>query len=187
MWQGGLSSSFFCISVFLFFLLLFLFSIFFPFFHLPTTYLSLVITLLLLLLQLILLILQLWVFLRNQVEESSKQGIQAAWSTPIHHLKWWISRFRGAYRTHAASKVELFVILVAFGLLCVTESPVLRVLHVFRRFIIIIIIITTKPRHIISSVNKKQIYSTYPMSIYVELAFGGHCLHFQVYTINSVI
>ena len=53
--------------------------------------------------------------------------------------------------------------------------------------IIIIIIITTKPRHIISSVNKNQIYSTYPMFIYVELAFGGHCLHFQVYTINSVI
>ena len=39
----------------------------------------------------------------------------------------------------------------------------------------------------ISSVNKNQIYSTYPMFIYVELAFGGHCLHFQVYTINSVI
>ena len=39
----------------------------------------------------------------------------------------------------------------------------------------------------IISVNKNQIYSTYPMFIYVELAFGGHCLHFQVYTINSVI
>ena len=57
-------------------------------FHLPTTYLSLVITLLLsLLLQLCLLILSLWVFLRNQVEESSKQGIQVAWSTPIHHVQ----------------------------------------------------------------------------------------------------
>ena len=39
----------------------------------------------------------------------------------------------------------------------------------------------------ISSVNKNQIYSTYPIFIYVQLAFGGHCLHFQVYTINSVI
>ena len=48
--------------------------------------------------------------------------------------------------------------------------------------IIIIVVII-----IISLVNKKQIYSTYPMFIYVELAFGGHCLHFQVYTINSVI
>ena len=47
--------------------------------------------------------------------------------------------------------------------------------------------ITTKPRHIISSVNKNQIYSTYPIFIYVQLAFGGHCLHFQLYTINSVI
>ena len=56
-------------------------------FHLPTTYLSLIITLLLLLLQLCLLILPLWMFLRNQVGESSKQGIQTAWSTPIHHVK----------------------------------------------------------------------------------------------------
>ena len=31
------------------------------------------------------------------------------------------------------------------------------------------------------------IYSTYPMFIFVKLAFGGHCLHFQVYTINSMI
>ena len=129
-WQGGLST----IS-------------FFSSFHLPTTYLSLVITLLLLLLlllQLCLLILPLWVFLRNQVGESSKQGIQAAWSTPIHHVKWWISRFRSVCRTYAASEVELFVILAAFGPLYVTESSILgavRVLHVFRHFIIIFIII----------------------------------------------
>ena len=47
--------------------------------------------------------------------------------------------------------------------------------------------ITTKPRYIISSVNKNKIYSTYPMFIFVKLAFGRHCLHFQVYTINSMI
>ena len=41
--------------------------------------------------------------------------------------------------------------------------------------------------NIIGSVNENQIYSTYPIFIYVQLAFGGHCLHFQVYTINSVI
>ena len=49
-----------------------------------------------------------------------------------------------AHRTYAASEVELFVILAAFGLLYVTVSSVLgavRVLHVFRHFIIIIIII----------------------------------------------
>ena len=57
------------------------------FFPLPTSYLTLVITLLLLLLQLCLLILPLRVFLRNQAGESSKQGIQAAWSTPIPHVK----------------------------------------------------------------------------------------------------
>ena len=87
---------------------LFLFSI-----H-PNTYLSLVITLLLLLLQLCLLILPLWVFLRNQVGQSSKQGIQEGWSTPIHHVKWWISRFRGTCRTHAASEVEPFCAISGF-------------------------------------------------------------------------
>ena len=49
-------------------------------------------------------------------------------------------------------------------------------------FTIIIIIII-----IISAVNKNQIYSTYPMFIFVKVAFGGHCLHFQDYTINSMI
>ena len=39
----------------------------------------------------------------------------------------------------------------------------------------------------ISLVNKNQIYSTYQMFIFVKLAFGGHCLHFQFYTINSMI
>ena len=42
------------------------------------------------------------------------------------------------------SEVELFVILAAFGPLYVTESSILgavRVLHVFRHFIIIIIVI----------------------------------------------
>ena len=99
---------FFCISVFLLLLLLFFFLLF-PFFYLPTTYCSLVITLLLLLLQLCLLILPLWLFLRNQVEESSKQGNQAAWYTLINHLKCWMSCFRCAYRTHAASFGPLYV------------------------------------------------------------------------------
>ena len=53
--------------------------------------------------------------------------------------------------------------------------------------VIIIIIITMKTRYIISSVNKNQIYSRYPMIIFVKVAFRGHCLHFQVYTINSLI
>ena len=57
-------------------------------FRLTNTYLSVEITLLLLLLlQLSLLILPLWVFFRNQVAESSKQGIQAAWSAPIDYVK----------------------------------------------------------------------------------------------------
>ena len=47
-------------------------------------------------------------------------------------------------------------------------------------FIIIIIII-------ISAVNRNQIYLTDPMFIFVKLAFRGHCIHFQVYTINSMI
>ena len=82
------------------------------------------------------------------LEKSSWGELQARNSSgmvyPYHNVKWWISRFKGAYRTHASSEVELFVILAAFGLLYVTESSVLgavRVLHVFRHFVIIVIFI----------------------------------------------
>ena len=69
-------------------LLLLLFLLLFFSFRLTNTYLSVEITLLLLLLlQLSLLILPLRVFFRNQVAESSKQGIQAAWSAPIDYVK----------------------------------------------------------------------------------------------------
>ena len=54
--------------------------------------------------------LTLTVFLRNQVGETFKQGIQAAWPTPIYHVKWWISHLRGVYRTLTASEMELFFI-----------------------------------------------------------------------------
>ena len=47
--------------------------------------------------------------------------------------------------------------------------------------------INNNNNNIISLVNKNQINSTYSIFIYVQLAFRGHCLHFQVYTINSVI
>ena len=59
--------------------------------------------------------------------ESSKRGIQAAWSTPNHLVKWWISCFRGVYRTLIASEMELFLILIkGFRQLNnVTRSPVL--------------------------------------------------------------
>ena len=101
----------------------------------------------LLLLQLLFwLILPVELFLRNQVGESSKQGIQAAWSTPIHHVKWWISRFRGTYRALAASEAGLFLILLKdLRPLCnVTRSSVLVavvVLYLLLHFIIIVIII----------------------------------------------
>ena len=48
------------------------------------------------------------------------------------------------YRTNAVSEVKLFVILAAFGLLHATESSVLgavRILHVFRHFIINIVVV----------------------------------------------
>ena len=102
------------------------------FFHLPIIYLSLVISffffsffffsssfylfklsnyvmLLLSLLQLCLLILPFQAFLRNQVGESSKQGIRVAWSTLIHQVKWWIGRFGGAYKTQETPEMELVV------------------------------------------------------------------------------
>ena len=101
----------------------------------------------LLLLQLLFwLILPVQLFLRNQVGESSKSGIQAAWSTPIHHATWWISRFRGIYRALTASEAGLSLILLK-GLrpLCkVTRSSVLvavGVLYLPLYFIIIITII----------------------------------------------
>ena len=92
------------------------------------------------------LILPVQLFLRNLVVESSKQGIQAAWSTPIHHVKWWISRFRGEYRDLAASEGELFLILLkGFRPFCnVTRSSVLvivGVLYLSLHFIFIVNII----------------------------------------------
>ena len=63
------------------------------------------------------------------------------------------------------------------------KSIIIIVIIIIVVIIIIAIIIVT----IISAVNKNQIYSTYPMFIFVKLAFGGQCLHFQVHTINSMI
>ena len=133
--------------LFLFFFFSFLSSSYylqFPFFLLffqLSIYFSLVI---ILLLQICWLILPLQVFLRNHVGKNSKQEIQVAWSTLIHHVKWWISYFRGAYRTHTTSEMELFVILVCgFQQIYVTESLVLvlvGILDVPLHFIIISII-----------------------------------------------
>ena len=59
-------------------------------FHLHTIYLSLSLLLLWL-------ILPLQFFLRNQVGESSKEGIQTAWSSLIYHIKCWITVVSKAY------------------------------------------------------------------------------------------
>ena len=68
----------------------------------------------------------------NQVGESSKQGIRAAWSTPIYQVKWWISWSRGANKTNKTSEMDLFLILVnGFrSLYNVTKSLVLVVVRV---------------------------------------------------------
>ena len=92
------------------------------------------------------LILPLQLFLRNQVGKSSKKRVQAAWSPTIHHVKWWISRFRGIYRALIASDGVLFLILLkGFRSLCnVTRSSVLvavGALYLPLHFIIIVIII----------------------------------------------
>ena len=52
--------------------------------------------------------------------------------------------------------------------------------------IIIVIIIVIIIIIIITTVNKNQVYSTYPMFIFFKEAFGGHCFHFQVYNINCI-
>ena len=75
----------------------------------------------------------------------------------------------------------MYIILINILIIIISIAIVIIII------IIIIIIITMKTRYIISSVNKNQIYSRYPMIIFVKVAFGGHCLHFQVYTINSLI
>ena len=102
--------------------------------------------LLLLLRLLFWLILPIELFLGNQVGDSSKQGIQAVWSTPIYHVNWWISRFRGISRALTASEVGLFLILIK-GLrpLCnITRSSVfvaVAVLYLPLHFVIIVIVV----------------------------------------------
>ena len=83
---------------------------------------------------------------KSSVGESSKQGIQVAWSTPIHHIKWWIIRFRGIHRALVASDGGLFLILIKGfqSLFNITRSSVLAVvgaLYLSLRFIVIIIIV----------------------------------------------
>ena len=101
----------------------------------------------LLLLQLLFwLILPVELFLRNQVGESSKQGIQAACSTPIHHVKWRTSRFRGIYRALSVSEVGLFLILLKglrplYNVIRSSVLVVVGVLYLSLHFIIIVIII----------------------------------------------
>ena len=103
-----------------------------------------VVVLLLLLLLLCWLILPLQLFLKNLVGESSKRGTQATWSTPIHHSKLWIRRFRDV--SLSASEGELFFILLKgfrpwFN---VTRSSVLVVVGVLclpLHFIIIAILV----------------------------------------------
>ena len=78
--------------------------------------------------------------------ESSKQGIQAAWSNPIHHIKWWISRFRGVYRSLTASGGSSFYCyLKAFYHSVMSQGAVLLavvgILYLPLNFIIIVIII----------------------------------------------
>ena len=118
-----------------------------------TTVIIVLLSLLWLLLQLLFwLILPVQLFLRNKVGESSKQGIQEAWPTPIHHVKWWIhhvkwwiSRFRDIYRALKVSEAGLFLILLkSLRPLCnVIRSSVLvavGVLPLPLHFIIIVII-----------------------------------------------
>ena len=92
------------------------------------------------------LILPLQLFLRNQVGESSKEGIQTAWSTLIYHINSWISRFRGVCRSLTASEGKLFLILLKNfqSLFNITRSFVLVVVDILYlplHFIIVVVII----------------------------------------------
>ena len=85
---------------------------------------------------------------KSWVGKSCKQGIQATWFTPILYVKWWISRFRGAYRNHMTSLVELFMILVnsfrpLYSLTGNSVLVVMSALDLSLHFIIFFIIIIT--------------------------------------------
>ena len=120
-------------------------------FHCLTIYINLITVLLLLLLMsflslLLLLLLLSQLFLRKQVGESSKQGIQVAWSSPINHVKWSISRFRGVYRDLTVSGGSSFwYYLKAFDHSVMSQRApllvVVSVLYLPLHFIIIVIII----------------------------------------------
>ena len=87
--DNGISNHECCFALYIFCIF-----VFFLFIYLSIIYLSLVIILLLLLLlQLYWLILSLQVFLRNEVWQSSKQGIQTVCPNSINHVKWWIRRY----------------------------------------------------------------------------------------------
>ena len=72
----------------------------------------------------------------------------------------------------------LFLLLLLLFIITIITTTIINTTNII---IIVIIII------IISSVNKNQIYLTYPIFVFLNLAFGGYCLHFQVYAINSMI
>ena len=105
----------------------------FLFFHPPTIYLSLIVILLIstivivVFINIMLINITVIGVLEKLRRESFKRGIQAAWSTPNHLVKWWISCFRGVYRTLITSEMELFLILIKGfrPLKNVTRSPVL--------------------------------------------------------------
>ena len=126
------------------------FSFFNFIFPVLTIYLIPIIILLLLLFVIliivIIIIIIITVILEKSSGESSKQEIQATWSTPIHHVKWWISRFRGVYRDLTASGGSSFwYYLKAFGHSVMSQGApllvVVGVLYLPLHFIIIVIII----------------------------------------------
>ena len=102
-----------CISFFLLLLLLFFFLLFFIFslsYYLfkPSNYI----------ITNIVTIMFINITVLGVLEKSSWGELQARNSSgmvyPYHNVKWWISRFKGAYRTHASSEVGAFCDISSF-------------------------------------------------------------------------
>ena len=139
------------------------------------------------------LILPVQLFLGNQVGESSKQGIQTAWSTPIHHVKWWISRFRGIYRALAASETGLCLILLkdlrpwcnvtrssllaAVGVLYLALHLIILVIIIIIVVVIILLLISFLLFQLLSELLSRAVYCSYDVS----WPFGFVSFNFFIY------
>ena len=130
------------------------------------------------------LVLPVQLFLRNQVGEISKQGIQAAWFTLIHHVKWWIGHFRGIYRALATSEAGLFFILLK-GLRPLYICLCILLLAIIIIFVVVIIVLSILLLLLISFLLFQLLLEFLSRAVYcsyeVSWPFGFVSFNFFIY------